>query len=197
MKWLTADYHLGEDRFELMGRPFSTIEEMINLLVDNHNKLVKPDDEVYLVGDVCYNKRPEYLHHIDRFNGIKTLIRGNHDRDISDEEFLKHFTKIVPEGEGIELEIEGIPCYITHYPSTGRPDRFNLVGHVHGAYKYQLNMLNVGIDVHHFRPVNFDRIPFHLKAICEYYDKDVWIAYDPINEIYKGIRGKNSSYYSK
>jgi hypothetical protein len=68
---------------------------------------------------------------------------------------------------------------------------------VHGAYKYQLNLLNVCVDVHHFRPVNLKTIPFHFKAICEYYDQDVWIAYNPINEIYKGIRGKNSSYYSK
>jgi len=196
-RWITADWHLGEDRFDLMGRPFRTIDEMIDTLTANHNNLVYPDDEVFVVGDVCYQKRPEYLCRVADFHGKKTLIRGNHDRVISDEEFLKYFDRVIPEGSGIDMDIEGIPCYLTHYPTTSKQERFNLVGHVHGAYKYQLNMLNVGVDVHHFRPVNLKTIPFHFKAICEYYDQDVWVAYNPINEIYKGLRGKNSSYYSK
>jgi calcineurin-like phosphoesterase family protein len=196
-RWTCSDYHLGEDRFELMGRPFRTIDEMIDTLIANHNNLVYPDDEVYMLGDVCYQKRPEYLCRVADFHGKKILVRGNHDRGISDKEFLQYFDKVIPEGSGIELDIEGIPCYLTHYPTRGRQDRFNLCGHVHGAYKYQLNLLNVCVDVHHFRPVNLKTIPFHFKAICEYYDQDVWIAYNPINEIYKGIRGKNSSYYSK
>ena len=58
-------------------------------------------------------------------------------------------------------------------------------------------MLNIGVDVHHFRPVNLDKIPFHYKAICEYYDQDVWVGYSPINEVYKGMRGKEGSYFKK
>lgn len=196
-RWITADWHLGEDRFDLMGRPFRTIDEMIDTLVTNHNNLVYPDDEVFVVGDVCYQKRPEYLCRVADFHGKKTLIRGNHDRVISDEEFLKYFDRVVPEGAGIDLDIEGIPCYLTHYPTTAKQERFNLVGHIHAAWKYQLNMLNIGVDVHHFRPVNLDTIPFHFKAICEYYDQDVWVGYSPINEIYRNIRGKAGSYFKK
>lgn len=194
-KFITADQHLGEDRFEIMGRPFTSIEGMIDTLIKNHNSLVMPDDEVYMVGDVCYQKRPEYLNRVADFNGKKTLIRGNHDRSLSDTDFLMYFDKVVADGAGIELDVEGIPCYLTHYPTRGRQDRFNLVGHIHGAWKYQLNMLNIGIDVHSFYPVNFKSIPFHYKAICEYYDQDVWVGYNPINEIYKGIRGKKGSYF--
>ena len=195
--FLTADFHLGEDRFEIMGRPFQTVDQMINTLVSNHNAMVSKDDIVYMVGDVCYQKTPEFLDRVALFNGKKTLLRGNHDRGITDAQFKKYFKVIIPEGMGIDLEIDGIPCYVTHYPTRGKQERFNLVGHVHSIFKYQLNMMNVGIDSNHFRPVNFETIPFHFKAICEYYDDDAWVAYHPINFIYKNKRGKKGSYLPK
>jgi calcineurin-like phosphoesterase family protein len=194
-KWLTADLHLGEDRFEVMGRPFTSRGEMIDHMAMHHNFLVKPEDEVYVVGDVCYQKTPEFLHNIQRFNGIKTLIRGNHDRVFTDEQLEPYFVNIIPDGGGIAIDIQGIPCYITHYPTEGKPDRFNLVGHIHTAWKYQLNMFNVGVDVNHFRPVDLDRVPFHLEAVSKYYDQDVWVAYGPLNAPYVGKRGKAATYF--
>jgi calcineurin-like phosphoesterase family protein len=195
--WLTADWHLGEDRFEIMGRPFQTVDQMISALVSNHNALVAKDDTVYMVGDVCFQKKPEFLDRVALFNGKKTLIRGNHDRPITDAQFKKYFEHVIPEGFGMDVEVDGIKCYVTHYPTRGKEDRFNLVGHIHAAWKYQLNMLNIGIDVHHFRPVNLNTIPFHFKAVCEFYDEDVWVGYDPINFVYKNKRGKKGSYFPK
>jgi len=196
--WLTADWHLGEDRFEIMGRPFQTPDQHVNALVSNHNAVVAKDDLVYMIGDVCYQKKPEYLDRVALFNGKKTLIRGNHDRGITDAQFKKYFEHVIPEGMGMELlATDGTQCYLTHYPTHGREDRFNLVGHIHAAWKYQLNMLNVGVDVHHFRPVKLDTIAFHLKAICEFYDEDVWVGYNPINFVFKNKRGKKSSYFPK
>lgn len=195
--FISADYHLGEDRFELMGRPFATKNQHINHLVAEHNMIVHPDDLIYVNGDVCYQKSPESLPFIERFNGRKILIRGNHDRGITDEQFKPYFEQIIPEGDGIEIDVEGIPCFITHYPTCGKIDRFNLVGHVHSIFKYQLNMFNVGIDVNHFRPVNLKRVPFHFKAICEFYDDDAWSAYNEINSQFIGKRGKSGTYFSK
>lgn len=195
--WLVADHHLGEDRFDIMGRPFDDPNEQVEFLIKNHNSKVQPDDLVYVLGDVCYNKHPEFVKHVARFNGTKILVRGNHDRYISDNVFKDYFKEIIPEGDGIELDIEGIPCYLTHYPTQGREDRFNLVGHVHGAWKYQLNSFNVGVDVNHYFPVNANKIPFHLKAVTEYYDADVWVAYNKINSSYYDKRGKKTSYFAR
>lgn len=196
--WLTADWHLGEDRFEIMGRPFKTQDQQVNELVARHNAVVAKNDTVYMIGDVCYQKKPEYLDRVALFNGKKTLIRGNHDRGITDAQFKKYFEHVIPEGMGMELlATDGTQCYLTHYPTRGREDRFNLVGHIHAAWKLQLNMLNVGVDVHHFQPVNLEAIPFYVRAICEFYDDDVWVGYDPINFVYKNKRGKKGSYLPK
>ena len=194
--WITADWHLGEDRFDMMGRPFTTSDEHIQTLIDNHNALVDPDDKVIMVGDVCYQKTPEKIGHVWAFNGKKTLIRGNHDRVFTDKQLEPYFENIFAECDGYYVEFQGVKCYITHYPCLGREDAFNLVGHIHGAWKYQLNMLNIGVDVHHFRPVCVDTVPFHFTAVDKYYDQNVWVAYDPINANYRGKRGKAGSYFT-
>ena len=195
--WITSDWHCGEDRFEIMSRPFTTVDEHINYLITQHNNLVDPNDEVFVVGDAVYQKAPQYLPYIQKFNGKKTLIRGNHDVVFSDEQLKPYFTTIIKEGDGMEIDIEGIPCYITHYPTQGRENRFNLVGHVHGAFKYQLNMMNIGVDCNHFRPHNIKSIPFHYTAICKYYDRDVFAAYSKINFAYIDERSRKDTYFKR
>jgi calcineurin-like phosphoesterase family protein len=197
--WLVSDWHLGEDRFEIMQRPFTDVHQHVQVLAQNHNAIVQPEDRVFVVGDALYQKCADpsfFLDQIRHFNGRKTLIRGNHDRPFTDEQFAPYFEQIVPEGEGVELEIEGIQCYLTHYPTLGRNDRFNLVGHIHGIWKMQLNSLNIGVDVHHFRPTDAATIPFYHKAICEFYDHDAWAGYQPCNEEFRGKRGKQSTYFT-
>jgi calcineurin-like phosphoesterase family protein len=193
--WITADWHLGETRMELMGRPFVSDIDMITYLKSVHNSRVKPDDTVIVNGDVCYQKTPEALSLVKEFNGKKILVRGNHDRVFTDEQLKPYFDEIVADGDGFDMTIEGINCYITHYPTEGTPNAFNLCGHIHSAWKYQLNQFNVGVDVNHFRPVNLTKIPFHFKVICEFYDNDVWVAYNKINSDYLGLRGKTGTYF--
>jgi calcineurin-like phosphoesterase family protein len=191
--FFTADWHLGETRFEIMGRPFSDAQEHVNCLIGNHNSVVAPDDQVIVVGDACYD--PKWLAQVARFNGRKTLVRGNYDRQIGDEEFSKYFEKIVQEGDGIEMEYAGIPLWATHYPTRGRKDCFNLVGHIHAAWKVQLNSLNVGVDVHFLRPMPIERVKFFHDAVCKFYDEDCWVAYSECNSEYRKLRGKPGSYF--
>lgn len=193
--YLTADWHLGETRFDIMQRPCTTVDEHVNMLLSNHNLFVKPEDEVLFVGDACFD--PAWADWISKFNGRKTMIRGNHDRKLSDEVLAKHFEKVIPEGDGIEMEYDGIPLWVTHYPSRARKDRFNIVGHVHAVWKVQLNCLNVGVDVHCFRPMPLERIRFYFNAIQKFYDEDVWAAYNEPNVVFRGLRGRTGSYLTE
>lgn len=195
-KWLTSDWHFGETRFDLMQRPFTDVYEHCELLIKNHNSLVSKNDLVYFLGDVLYQKADpvEFLPMIGRLNGTKILIRGNHDAPFTDEQFQPYFKEIIPDGKGMELDVSGVQCYLTHYPSAGRTDRFNLVGHVHGSWRVQLNMLNVGLDAHYLYPVPFTNIPFHHTAITKYFDQDTFAGYLDVNRSFEATRGRKSSY---
>lgn len=194
--WVSSDHHLGDPRLDLMRRPFANPDEQLAAMIANHNALVSPKDIFIQLGDVCSKRTCEWLPHIAKFNGEKILVRGNHDRGVSDAEFRRYFSEIVAEGDGIEIEGFDFPCYGTHYPSLGRKDFFNLVAHIHGAWRCQLNMVNVGVDVHHFRPINADDIVFYQKAVTSVYDEDVWVAYHEVNHFHRDSRGVKSTYFS-
>lgn len=66
---------LREDGTKL--RPFAHIEEVDELMVKNWNSVVQPHDKVYHLGDVFINRKARFI--LDRLNGDKVLIKGNHD----------------------------------------------------------------------------------------------------------------------
>lgn len=213
--FFTGDWHLGETRLDLLQRPFQSRNGSYYKILKNHNIVVQPEDLVIHVGDVISSKaedKEHWLKNLNRFNGKKWLIRGNHDRHFTDEQLSEHFEKIIPEGDGlsIDLKLEDfsvktnngrcpknvLPLWVTHYPTRSIISRFNIVGHVHGAWKYQKNMLNVGVDVNHFQPLPAKKVPFFLEAIENFYDDDVWCSDHPANAQYKS-RGKSGNYFDR
>lgn len=201
-RWITSDWHLGEDRMTIMMRPFKDQAEHVETIIERNNAIVGKDDLLIVVGDAVNQNKPEFLETLSRLNGRKVLVRGNHDRPYSLEDLGKYFELIIPEGEGIELEVlvDGNPvqCWATHYPTQARHDRFNLVGHIHSAWKFQLNSINVGVDCNHFLPHDLDIfVPFAYNAITKFYDDDVWAAYTEANQFFVGKRGKSGAYFTK
>lgn len=79
--WFTADWHLGHERIiELCDRPFESVAQMNDELIDNHNALVDQNDVVWMVGDMIMGDIEAGLALVSRINGRKHLICGNHDR---------------------------------------------------------------------------------------------------------------------
>jgi calcineurin-like phosphoesterase family protein len=194
IKWLVADWHFGERRLDLLCRPFDSTEDHDETLIFNHNRWVAPDDVVLCVGDVTNKEAPDSLHLVERLNGKKILIRGNHDEAHSDSELAKYFIHIIGNGDGLKFEYQSLSLYATHYPTQGLSDRFNVVGHVHGTWRCQLNMLNVGVDNFGYSPCHISRIPFFVDAITNHYDRDVWVAYENVNAAFRGFRGSGNRY---
>lgn len=60
-------------------RPWDDVDEMNEELVKRFNETVGADDKVYFLGDIVINKR--HLSIMDRLNGDKVLIKGNHDTE--------------------------------------------------------------------------------------------------------------------
>lgn len=185
-RWITSDWHLGDDRMQIMQRPFEYPCDALQTMACSHNSVVDSDDLVYVLGDVSYLNTLESLDNVSLFKGRKILCRGNYDRAFTDDQLKPYFEEIIPEGELLLLDVGNIKCALNHYPTKSVPDYFNLVGHIHSVWKYQLNMFNVGVDANHFYPHNIDEaVPFVYKAINEYYDDDVWAAYHIANKARK------------
>ena len=107
-------------------RPFSSVEEMDELMIESWNKLVKPTDKVYHLGDVFY-KSGNSDEIAKRLNGTKVLARGNHDRREA-QWYLKYFKDV-----RATFHIDG-NYLLSHFPihpdSKGRFVR-GLHGHIH------------------------------------------------------------------
>jgi calcineurin-like phosphoesterase family protein len=194
IKWLVADWHFGESRLDRMCRPFASTKDHDEALIRNHNQIVGRDDVVLCVGDVTNKEAPDQLHLVAQLNGRKLLVRGNHDEPHTDEELSKYFEQVVANGDGLEFEYKDVRLYATHYPTQGRHDRFNIVGHVHGAWRVQLNMLNVGVDNFGYAPCYIDQALALIDAIKHHYDRDVWAAYEEVNAAFLGKRGRSTRY---
>lgn len=78
-----GDTHFNHARileFQPDERPFASIQEHDEILIQNWNKVVKPNDIVWHLGDVVFGTDAGYGESIlRRLNGDKRLIMGNHD----------------------------------------------------------------------------------------------------------------------
>jgi len=76
--FFTADHHFNHKNIiRFCNRPFKTLKEMDEALIDNWNSVVEPEDIVYHLGDFSFSDPQRYL---QRLNGRIHLIFGNHDR---------------------------------------------------------------------------------------------------------------------
>jgi calcineurin-like phosphoesterase family protein len=107
-------------------RPFASVEECDETMVDNWNRVVKPADKVYHLGDVILPKNKKDAHIMHRLNGTKVLIKGNHDMESVD--FYKQFFKDV---RGSHMLDNLVMTHIPVHPGSLDRWRGNIHGHLH------------------------------------------------------------------
>lgn len=182
MKFFLSDTHFGETRitpaFNPFFRPFKSVEEQDDIMVERINEVVGKNDELYHLGDVAYTV--EGISCMDRIKcQNRTLILGNYDVDKPEKMPLlqQAFNNMVFDSSELKVA-DDIWVHMHHYPTKAVPHMFNIVGHIHGLWKVQPNMVNVGVDAWHFRPVSLDTILFVKTAIEKHYDKNVFPCCD-------------------
>lgn len=79
--YFTSDLHLGhENIIRFTNRPFGSVEEMNDRIIQNYNSIIHKNDLVYILGDLTYKINVEESNKlIQKLKGRKVLIRGNHD----------------------------------------------------------------------------------------------------------------------
>lgn len=138
--FITSDLHFCHNKEFLYGpRNFSNIDEMNCTVFTLYNKIISPEDEVYILGDLMLNDNEEGLRLIEQLNGRIHVAIGNHDTD-SRIELYKTCSNIVDIQWAYRLKYKGYRFFLTHYPTlcgnwddgrTLREKIINLCGHVH------------------------------------------------------------------
>jgi calcineurin-like phosphoesterase family protein len=90
--FFTADSHLNHyNIMKYCNRPFTAIDDMNETIIGNWNACIDNEDEVYVLGDVGFDKSRTLKNHLRRLNGTKYLIRGNHDKHVDEKMLLEYF----------------------------------------------------------------------------------------------------------
>ena len=161
--FVTSDLHISHNN--ILGycqRPFNNIQEMNSTIRNNWNSVVSDNDIVYLLGDYLFKKDiPDDWH----LNGYIILIRGNHDRGLTDKQLKEKFCISEVHKTPITIVHNGFEVYLMHAPRQLHPKKINLCGHVHDAWLYQDGFYNVGCDMHNFTPKLLDAAIEHCVSL--------------------------------
>lgn len=136
-------------------------DEMTELLIATWNQSVKPDDLVYITGDMSFGSQEQTVADMNRMNGVWILTLGNHDK-----EGVMHKSRRFKEiNRYMEIRINQQKVVLFHYPIVEwngmQKGSYHLFGHVHGNYKGLGRSMDIGIDA---RPDNL-MIPWTWREI--------------------------------
>lgn len=149
---------------------------MTDVIINNFNKLVKPNDLLFLLGDLLFHYKDvdSYERLLNRFNCNNIyLLFGNHDNrgnlDIAVNNLPE---KILFLNDYLEIEIDGKMICMSHYPmavwNNRHKDSYMLFGHEHGRFDNGKNSIDVGLDNYYklfkkYHPFNWKEIKKILK----------------------------------
>ena len=174
--FLTSDTHFGHVNIckftnydGSKTRPWDSVEDMDEDMVKRWNDTVGPKDKVYHLGDVVINRKS--LQILDRLNGDKVLIKGNHDI-FPLKDYVKYFRDIRAYHVMNGMIMSHIPV------SKGSIARFgtNIHGHLHanrvmkttGIWPFKKQVVDpdyfcVCVEQTNYTPIAFEDVVQKIK----------------------------------
>lgn len=152
MIYLTGCSHFGHyNIIKLANRPFSSVEEMDDVLIQNWNKTVRPSDTVIHHGDFAYKGSKDPEHYRKQLNGNIICIKGNHDK--------RSWSNL----DYYNFKIGGISVVCFHYPIEEWDGWFRGAIHTHcHTHKPVLQSaerrFNVTVEACDYKPISIDEI---------------------------------------
>ena len=146
MRYYISDLHFCHSNLNqhMDMRGFASGEEMNDYMVTQWNSRVRKKDEVVILGDFCLSRNPKEVNEIlDKLQGRKYLIIGNHDHYLKDKDFdrsafdwIEDYKELNDNKRKIILSHYPIMCYNGQYRKgeDGIPKTYMLYGHVHNTF---------------------------------------------------------------
>lgn len=164
MLYFSADSHLTHKNIleycPKRKERWNTVDQMDAGLIANWNKVVRNQDEVFHLGDICFGD----ISILNHLNGKIHLIVGNHDRkDVLQSDRFETVSYYK------ELKFNKKKYVLSHYKfevwnGSHYPNGRHLYGHSHGTRPGDNQCTDVGVDVPFtdYAPVTIDQIEEHL-----------------------------------
>lgn len=172
--FVCSDWHfMHQKSFLYEPRGFKTVEEMNEAIIQRHNEVVGPEDEVYSLGDEIMSDIDAGVKCLKRLNGRIHLIRGNHSTDNKLARVVEECPNVVETGKWSDvLQYQKWKFYLSHYPTIcGNLDdgdkplkkrTLNLCGHTHTQDKWhdfdKGLIMHVEMDTNNCYPYNIDEV---------------------------------------
>ena len=170
MIYFISDTHFNHiNIIKYCNRPFEDVTKMNSTIINNWNKVVTNNDEIYHLGDLTLGRKEQFFEIANKLNGKKYLIRGNHDtwRINIYEEFGFTVLKNPP------IILKEYRLVLSHTPIQDKqiPDGYiNIHGHIHNKSleecmdKYDLSKfsvkkhINISCDVTNYSPISLEKL---------------------------------------
>lgn len=145
----THFYHRNSIKYSAVRNCFTDELHMNEVLIDNWNKQVKPNDIVYHLGDFAFTNAENATNLLKSLTGRVVLCSGNHDHKlIKNAAFCAELYNL--ELSYHETKIDNVNVVMCHYPIRSwngmHYGSYHLHGHTHGTCQQPGKSLDVGID---------------------------------------------------
>lgn len=166
--FFTSDHHFFHTNIiRFCDRPFKDVDEMNQVMADRWNERIKPEDEVYYLGDFALGKNNDAVAELlDELNGTKYLICGNHEGPALNNrkkfKWVKDYYELKVNDPDVKNGVQRIILF--HYAMrVWRSDfrgTWHLYGHSHGSLPDKEDKLSfdVGVDNHNFYPLSYQEV---------------------------------------
>lgn len=165
-RWVIADLHFAHRNIIVYeNRPWSDTDSMREGLILNWNKVVHPDDTVYVLGDFTLSRDKELIASLAaRLNGKKILVMGNHDTRKPKDYIECGFEVATRKPMMVEPGV-----ILSHEPPEEEwivPQYKYLYGHVHGKWCPADDYGNckcVCVERQNYTPIDLDEVIVSLN----------------------------------
>lgn len=151
--FFTSDEHYNHEAIiKYCNRPFDSVTEMNDILIQRHNEVVGCNDITIHAGDFCWgNKKEKALNYVKKLNGNHIFIKGSHDHWLPNS---SHYMW--------RKMIEGELVVVCHWAmkvwERSNYNSWQLYGHSHGGLKGEGKQMDIGVDTNNFYPYSFEQI---------------------------------------
>ena len=152
--WIGSDLHFGHKRIMTFCQEtrskYDDVNHMNESMVEEWNTLVDQDDQVILLGDIAFLSPHQAAGYLNRLNGTKILIIGNHDRHLLESHLFRDCFSAIH--EYLEFKHDGRDIVLFHFPILQWAKMHYVSIHFYGHLHNKLSGLegyrarNVGMD---------------------------------------------------